>query len=378
MTDFVVMAKPVGSSCNMRCSYCYYLGKNTGPDKSGQGRMRYGMLERLIRQTMESCQGKTVSFTWHGGEPTLAGLDFYEQVVELEQKYLPSGCEAWNNLQTNGLLLDEKWCRFLKENHFDVGVSIDGTEEAHDRNRPDAAGNPTFKRACRAVRLLEDAGISPDLLCTVNAQTAADPLGVYRALRDLDTGWMQFIPVVVRTGDGGVTAGSVTAEGYGNFLCAVFDEWIENDIGRTDVQLFAETAHILTGGRASLCWMAPTCGRVLIAEADGSVYSCDHFVDADHRLGSLKTKWISDMADSSFQLDFGRAKQKLTRQCRRCRWLKFCGGGCPKDRFALSEDGESGQYFLCAGLEKFFAHALGPLKKAMRQMQAQNDASASD
>ena len=362
---FVVMAKPVGSRCNMRCAYCYYLEKGKFSAHAKQSRMSFDLLEKLIRQTIEAGDG-TVSFTWHGGEPTLAGLDFYKKVVELERKYLPRGWEVWNNIQTNGLLLNDAWCKFLRENRFDVGVSIDGARWVHDKNRRDRGGAGTYERTVRAVRRLQAAGIQPDLLCTVTSDAAGDPLGVYRALRELGTGWVQFIPVIVRDETGGLSPESVTPEGYGAFLCAVFDEWATHDLGSLDVQLFAETARIRAGGEANLCWMAPTCGRVLIAEEDGAVYACDHFVDGEHRLGNLSAGRLDALANSERQLVFGDAKRDtLTAECRRCPWLSCCNGGCPKDRFGVSGDGEPGQYLLCKGLKRFFAHADGPLNRVM-------------
>ena len=363
---FVVMAKPVGSRCNMHCAYCYYLEKGQYSTHAKQSRMTYDLLEKLIRQTIEAGTGPTVSFTWHGGEPTLAGLEFYRRAVELEQKYLPRGWQAWNNLQTNGLLLNESWARFLRENRFDVGLSIDGCAAVHDANRRDLGGNPTFARAAQAVKLLQRHGIQPDLLCTVNADSVKDPLAVYEGLRQLNTGWVQFIPIVVRLPEGGFAPQSVTPRDYGRFLCAVFDRWVTQDLGRLDVQLFAETARILAGGQASLCWMAPTCGRVLIAEEDGGVYSCDHFVDSEHRLGTLGRDRLEALANSPRQLAFGNAKRDtLTAQCRACPWLSLCGGGCPKDRFACSDTGEAGQYYLCDGLRTFWAHAEPVLRRVM-------------
>ncbi len=364
--EVVVMAKPVGSRCNMRCRYCYYLEKGKYSTHAKQTRMSFDLLEKLIRQTIECSPGPTVSFVWHGGEPTLAGIDFYEKAVELERKYLPAGWKAWNNLQTNGLLISDAWCAFLKRNRFDVGVSIDGDAVTHDANRRDLGGSGTWQKVKRAVDRLMKAGITPDLLCTVNAESVRDPLRVYRALRDLGTGWIQFIPIVVRREDGGFSPESVTPEDYGRFLCSVFDEWVAHDLGKTDVQLFAETARVWNGGEASLCWMAPTCGQVLVAEEDGGVYACDHFVDGEHRLGTLGKERMSAMALSEGQLAFGdRKRDALTAECRACPWLSCCNGGCPKDRFGVSADGEEGQYRLCEGLKAFFSHAEGPLRRVM-------------
>lgn len=363
---FAVIVKPVGARCNMRCAYCYYLEKSELNAQGAQSRMSYATLERLIRQTVESSPGPVVSFTWHGGEPTLAGLDFYRRAVELERKYLPRGWQTWNNLQTNGLLLNDEWCAFLKNEHFDVGLSIDGCAAVHDKNRLDRGGSGTYERVKKAALRLTKAGLEPDLLCTVTSDSAAHPLEVYRGLKELQTGWVQFIPVVVPLPDGGFAPQSVTPEAYGEFLCKVFDEWATEDLGKLDVQLFAETARIWAGGEASVCHMAGECGRVLVCESDGSIYSCDHFVDDEHRLGSVNNAKLRSYADGEFQTAFGESKRTaLTAQCRACPWLSCCGGGCLKDRFALSKDGEPGQYYLCAGLEKFFSHARGPMELAM-------------
>lgn len=358
---FAVIVKPVGARCNMRCRYCYYLEKEqTAPV------MTDAVLEKLIRDTVEGSPGPVVSFTWHGGEPTLAGIEFFHRAVGLERKYLPRGWQAWNSLQTNGLLLDDAWCAFLRDYGFDVGLSIDGNAAIHDRNRRDAGGCPTYAGVRQAVGRLKAHGIQPDLLCTVTADTLADPLGVYRALRDMDTGWIQFIPVMVRRKDGTPDPVSVTPEGYGDFLCTVFDEWVRHDLGRLDVQLFAETSRVWAGGAPGVCHMAPVCGRVPVVEADGSVYACDHFVEGSHRLGSVRESPLAELVDSAFQRAFGRGKRDtLTRECRECPWLAACGGGCPKDRFGVSVYGEAGQYDLCPGLKAFFAHAHGPLHAAM-------------
>lgn len=287
--------------------------------------------------------------------------------MKLQERYLPEGWSCWNNLQTNGLLLDDEWCSFLANAHFDVGLSIDGTQGLHDKNRKDHKGSGTYERVVAAIRRLQAHGIQPDLLCTVTSATAKEPLAVYQALKDLNTGWVQFIPIVRLTEDGEPTADSVSGEGYGDFLCAVFDEWIRHDLGVLNVQLFAETALVWSGGNAGLCWMAPTCGRVLIVEHDGSVYSCDHFVNPDHRIGDIETSPLSALADLPVQRGFGYKKQtKLPQQCRSCPWLAVCNGGCPKDRFALAENGEQGLNYLCSGLRQFFAHAEQPLKDVMR------------
>jgi uncharacterized protein len=364
---FVVMAKPVGPLCNLECSYCYYLETERFYKSSHQFRMSDSLLEMYVRQYIAASPGPIVQFTWHGGEPTLAGLGFYRLAVDLQKRYLPEGWSCWNNLQTNGILLDDEWCSFLADAHFDVGLSIDGTQWLHDEYRKDHSGSGTYGRAVAAVRRLQAHGIQPDLLCTVTSATAKEPIAVYRALRDLDTGWTQFIPIVRRTTDGQTTSESVTGEGYGYFLGTVFDEWIRHDLGRLDIQLFAEMALVWSGGAASLCWMAPTCGRVLIVEHDGGVYSCDHFVAPDHRIGDIETAPLSTLVDVPVQRRFGNDKRaRLPLQCRSCSWLVICNGGCPKDRFALAENGEPGLNYLCGGFRQFFAHAEQPLRKVMQ------------
>jgi uncharacterized protein len=361
------MAKPVGSRCNLECRYCYYLDKKP---LSAQPRMTDAALEAYIRNYIEASPGSLVQFTWHGGEPALAGLDFYRRAVEFQKRYLPKGWECWNNLQTNGLLLDDAWCELLAEAGFDVGLSIDGTQRSHDAYRRSRSGG-TWEQAAATVRRLQAHGIQPDLLCTVTAATAPEPAAVYKALRSLGTGWIQFIPVVHRDSAGGISPESVTAEGYGSFLCAVFDEWSLRDLGRTEVQLFAETARVWSGGAAGLCWMAPACGRVLIVEQDGGVYSCDHFVDPDHRIGSVMDTPLGDLVDSPAQQRFGAAKSDaLPAQCLECPWRPVCNGGCPKDRVTPSVEGGPPSNYLCAGLKRFFSYAEGPLKKIARQRMA--------
>jgi uncharacterized protein len=355
---FSVMVKPVGSHCNLRCRYCYYLKTDRSEHDLQKAKMTNELLGQFIRQHISASPGPEVSFVWHGGEPTLAGLDFYRDAVRFQQKHLPEGWICWNNLQTNGLLLDDQWCAFLAEAGFDVGLSIDGTEKTHDYYRLDNNANGTWKQAIETVRRLQKHGIQPDLLCTVNASTEKNPLDVYQALQQLNTGWIQFIPVVSHDQNGVVDSDSVSGEGFGDFLLAVFDQWSTHDLGSQDVQIFAEMSRILTGGAAGLCWMAPTCGRALIVEVDGGVYCCDHYVNDDHRLGNLLSDELGELANSTRQLRFGNTKQdSLAAECLACPWLRFCNGGCPKDRFIPSVFGKPDLNYLCAGLKRFFAYA---------------------
>ena len=363
-SPFVVMAKPVGPLCNLACEYCYYLGTEQLYENPHPFKMSDETLQAFIREFIQASPGPLVQFTWHGGEPTLAGLDFYKRAVQLQRQYLPKGWTIWNNLQTNGILLNEQWCSFLAEEHFDVGLSLDGTQLLHDAVRKDHNGLGTYARAIASIRRLQAHGVQPDLLCTVTSAIAKEPLAVYRALADLNTGWIQFIPIVRRTPKASVTPDSVTPEEYGQFLCAVFDEWKKRDIGRLEVQQFAEMALVWSGGNASLCSMAQTCGRALIVEHDGGVYACDHFVNPEHHIGNIGTSHLYELVDSEEQRRFGNnKKENLTSQCRSCRWLNVCNGGCLKDRFAQSEDGEEGLYYLCGGLRQIFSHAEKPLRQ---------------
>ena len=354
---FVVMVKPVGSRCNLACEYCYYTGESGNANGSDDlPRMTDRLLELFIRQYIEASEGPEVPIVWHGGEPTLAGLDFYRRAVELQKRYLPEGWSCRNNLQTNGVLLDDAWCAFIAEAGFDVGLSIDGTAHLHDKHRKDHAGSGSWNNAAAAIRRLQAHGVQPDLLCTVTSSAAREPLAVYRALREMDTGWIQFIPIVRRGSEGRLTQDSVSAGAYGDFLCAIFDEWALHDIGQLDVQLFAEAAHVWSGGAAGLCWMAQTCGRALIVEKDGGVYSCDHYVYPEYRIGNIETSRLGDLAELPAQLVFGANKRELLPgKCRACAWLAVCNGGCPKDRVP-EEEGRPINH-LCAGLNRFFAHA---------------------
>jgi len=358
------MAKPVGPVCNLECSYCYYLDTARFYEHPHRFRMSDAVLEAYVGQYISASPGPVVQFVWHGGEPTLAGLDFYRRAVQLQKRYLPQGWTCWNNLQTNGLLLDEEWCSFLADAHFDVGLSIDGPRWLHDAYRRDNHGRGSYERAVASVRRLQAHGIQPDLLCALTSTAAKEPVGVYRELRSLNTGWIQFIPIARLTADRRLTPDSVTGEAYGHFLCTVFDEWIRHDLGKLDVQFFAEMAMAWSGGTPNLCWMAPTCGRVLIVEHDGGIYACDHFVNPDHRIGDLDTSQLSTLVDAPVQQRFGNDKRdRLPAQCRSCSWLTVCNGGCPKDRFELAEDGEPGLNYLCNGLRRFFAHSEQPLRQ---------------
>ena len=295
---FVVMAKPIGPICNLACDYCYYLGKTSLFPAGERYRMGDAVLDAHVRAFIEASPGPLVYFAWHGGEPTLAGLGFYRRVVELQERHLPPGWRCINNLQTNGTRLDDEWCAFLAEHHFAVGISIDGPARFHDRSRPDRRGLPSHARAMRGLGRLRAHGIEPDVLCTLNARTAAAPLEVYRFFLAERVRWLQFLPVVERAPDGTVTDRSVSPAAMADFLCTVFDEWVRHDVGRIAVQNFAEALLVVGGTPANLCVMSETCGRVLALEHDGGVYACDHFVDPGHRLGNVAVNGLGALVES--------------------------------------------------------------------------------
>ncbi len=352
----VLMVKPVGNACNMACSYCYYL---SSPGSRPAPVMSTDVLSALILQACEATEEPEISMVWHGGEPTLAGLSFFQEVVETQKRLAPDR-KFWNSLQTNGLLLDDAWADFLMRESFSVGLSLDGTALLHDRFRRTREGEPTWERVLSGLESLRRHGLQPDLLCTVHRETTEYARQVYEELRDLNTGWIQFIPIVRRDEQGQVTPDSVTPEGYGRFLKEVFSRWFFHDLERTEIQFFSECARVLSGGEAGLCWMRETCGQVPVIEADGSVFSCDHYVRPSHRMGSISETPLSVLIRSGMLESFGACKQALSETCSSCPWVRFCHGLCPKDRL------DNRDPWLCDGLRSFFAYALPHLSDAMR------------
>ena len=346
---FSLMVKPAGSACSMRCQYCYYIDN----PESGSRFMSEEILEQTVRSYAAAASYPVLSYVWHGGEPTLRGIEFYKKAVELQRKYLPEGFECWNSLQTNGLALNDEWCQFLSLNHFDVGISIDGTRAIHDTYRHDAAGNPTYERIRNNITLLQKYGIQPDLLCTVTEDTARDAYQVYNSLKRLRTGWVQFIPIVNHDEDGNISAESVRPDSYGKFLTELFRLWLTKDFMTNDVQMFAELLNVHNGARATLCWLGETCGQALVIESDGGIYSCDHFVSHSHLLGNVTDTPLDQAVMSEKQSVFGNAKRdELPEKCRACPYLHLCHGGCPKDRFLPGREN-----YLCEGLYAFFAYS---------------------
>lgn len=366
---FHVMAKPTGAVCNMNCDYCFFLKKEALYPGS-QFRMTDEVLGSYVRQTMEAHQVPEVTIAWQGGEPTLMGLDFFRRSVEIQRTCLRPGMRVENTLQTNGIMIDDEWCRFLHENNFLVGLSLDGPRELHDTYRRDRSGKPVFDRVVGAARMMQDYGVDFNILCTVNAANSLRPLDVYRFFRDeLGAQYVQFIPIVERDNDTGfqdgseVTDRSVRPKQYGRFLTEIFDEWVHNDVGRMFVQTFDGTLASWLRGYSTLCVFRPTCGEGFALEHNGDLYSCDHFVEPDHLLGNIMETPLASLVGSDKQREFGLSKSTtLPKYCRECRFLFACNGECPKNRVLETPDGEPGLNWLCAGLKDFFAHVDRPMK----------------
>lgn len=368
-----VLAKPTGAACNLNCTYCFYLHKDLLYPGS-HFRMSEEVLERYIRQLVESHRSNRVTVAWQGGEPTLMGLDFFQRAIEFQSRYQRPGMIFENTMQTNGTLLNDEWCEFFRRHGFLVGISIDGPGELHDVNRVDKNGRPTFDRVMRGLRLLQKHGVEYNVLTGVNRQNGDHPTEVYRFFRDeAGAGWMQFIPVIEHLGPDGVfihrkkaavSERSVLPEQFGNFLITIFDEWARRDIGRVFVQTFEAAVRNWLGLPSSgMCVFDATCGHGVALEHNGDLYSCDHFVEPEHLLGNIRRNHMVELAGSDRQRKFGRDKlDMLPRRCRECEVRFACKGECPKNRFLTAPDGESGLNYLCEGYRAFFNHVDRPLK----------------
>ncbi len=355
--DFQVFAKPVGAVCNLDCKYCYYLDKEYLFPRGQSLRMADDVLEQYILQQIDASPQEEITFSWHGGEPTLLGLDYFEKIIALQRKHRPAEKRISNGIQTNGTLLDEHWCRFLKREGFTVGLSLDGPRKLHDCYRVTKGQKPTHREAMRGYKLLRQHRIPCDLLCVVHAQNVNHPIEVYRFFKQIKAQYIGFLPLVERAPEGGVSDRSVPAQALGRFLCTIFDEWLQRDIGRVMVQMFEEVARSAMGQEHALCIFRKTCGDVPVIEHNGDFFSCDHFVTKEHRLGNIGEMPLVELLESPRQQAFGAAKlDNLPDCCRRCDVLDLCHGGCPKDRLLQSEDGEAGLNYLCAGYKEFFLH----------------------
>lgn len=381
---FHVMTKPVGSKCNLDCTYCFYLEKERLYPGTTSFRMAPDVLEAYVRDYIASQPGPVVSFAWQGGEPTVAGLDFFRTAVALQQRHA-QGKTIENAIQTNGTLLDDAWCEFLAAHRFLVGLSVDGPADLHDAYRVDKGGHPTFARVMGGLELLRKHGVEFNTLTTVHRKNSRRPLEVYRFLRSIGSRYLQFIPIVERDARAGaaneldlevppdpaetsgldthVTEWSVRPVEYGDFLIRIFDEWVARDVGTVFVQQFDAALANWVGAPAGVCVFSERCGRAIAVEHNGDVYSCDHYVYPRYRLGNLLNGSLGALVDSPRQTAFGDAKSAtLPRYCRECPVRFACHGECPKHRFLRSPHGEFGLNYLCAGYRKFFAHIDVPMR----------------
>jgi len=390
-SPFHLLTKPIGSRCNLDCSYCFYLEKEKLYTDAGGMRMKPEVLETYVRDYIAAQPCDTVSFAWQGGEPTLLGVDFFRNVVALQAKHA-RGKSIENAFQTNGVLLDDEWGGFLAENRFLVGISIDGPAHLHDAYRVDKGGKPTFARVLAGVQVLKKHGVEFNTLTTVHRKNSGSAKQVYEFLRSTGSGYMQFIPIVERDAanadsglwlapppdhedaaalDAQVTPWSVRPAEFGDFLCRIFDEWVKRDVGRVFVQQFDAALANWVGQPAGICVFSENCGRALAVEHNGDVYSCDHYVYPRYRLGNLMNTSLAALVDSPAQQAFGLAKSAtLPRYCRECPVKFACHGECPKHRFLRTPQGEPGLNYLCAGYKRLFKH----IAPAMETMAALLDA----
>jgi uncharacterized protein len=373
-----VVAKPIGPLCNLDCEYCFYLEKRALFGPGEQYPMSDDVLRAFIADYITSQPTPVVEFVWQGGEPTLLGIDFFKRVIDLQRPFVKSKAIT-NSLQTNGTLLTDEWCRFLKKHDFMVGISLDGPKEIHDRYRRDRKGNGAFDAAVGGLRLLQKHGIEYNVLACVARETARRPLDVYRFFKSQGIEFIQFAPVVERIADSSnkqqglrlagpsgsdkaderteVTPWSVLPEDYGDFLIAVYEEWVRHDVGSLFVMNFEWALNAWIGNPSPVCVHAKQCGRSLVVEHNGDIFACDHCVYPQYRLGNIKTDKLLGMVEKSLKSGFGIAKETaLPRLCTECDVLRACQGGCPKHRFTESYYNETGLHYLCDGYKKFFLH----------------------
>ncbi len=373
LSPFHIMTKAIGPICNLDCKYCFYLEKEKLYPQVSKWAMSEEVLESYIRQYIEAQPAPVVSFAWQGGEPTLLGVDYFRLVTDLQRRYA-GGKQIVNAFQTNGVLLNEAWAEFFRENGFLVGISIDGPRALHDALRVDKGGQPTFDRVMRGIQILKEHKVEFNTLTTVNRANADSPIEVYRFLKEIGSGFMQFIPIVERisrepssdglqlvppdfSGAARVAPWSVDARQFGRFLCRIFDEWVRRDVGRYFVQIFDVSLEMWAGMESSICVFRPTCGAALALEHSGDLYSCDHFVYPENRLGNIMELPLASLVNSEPQQQFGQAKHSaLPRYCLDCDVRFACNGECPKHRFITTPEGEPGLNYLCAGYKMFFHH----------------------
>ncbi len=365
-----IMLKPAGALCNLRCKYCYYLEKNELYKRQGNHVITDELLEKFVKEYIEAQTTPNILFTWHGGETLMRPISFYRRALELQRIY-SHGRQIDNCIQTNGTLLNDEWCEFFKQNNFLVGVSIDGPQEFHDEYRKTGTGRPTFRDVMKGINLLNKHGVEWNALAVVNDFNADYPLDFYHFFKEIGCRYIQFTPIVERITtrpdnlrlapgmqeEGMLADFSITAGQWGNFLCTIFDEWVHHDVGEYYIQLFDATLANWVGQAPGICTMAEECGHAGVMEFNGDVYSCDHFVFPEYKLGNLHDQTIFEMMNGQRQREFSRMKkQMLPQQCRECRFLFACHGECPKNRFVRDKYGNPGLNYLCQGYYRFFKH----------------------
>ena len=367
------MAKPIGPICNLNCDYCYYKGKIELFNSSNKYDylMSDDLLEEYIKQYIEAHPGPIISFGWQGGEPTLLGVGFFQKVIELQKKYLPKGIHCENLLQTNGTLLNSKWCHFLRENEFLVGISIDGPSEYHDKYRKNKEGKASFNKTLKGLKLLQENEVNFNVLCVLSDANIHYPLEVYNFFKSVGAKHIQFIPLVNSLRDVKRTAKSIDAKDYGNFLISIFNEWVIKDVGETFIQIFEEALFAWFGLEVSLCMFKKICGNSLVIEHNGDIYSCDHFVTKENKIGNIKKNHLKEIINSPKQKIFGQKKlETLPKMCMSCPVRFVCNGGCLKNRIVpTNEDGHYLNY-LCSGYKQFFLY-IDPFMKKMVELMKQ-------
>lgn len=348
-----VMLKPIGAACNLRCKYCYYLEKKDLYPDSKNYVMSDELLEAFIEQYMNSQTMQEILFTWHGGETLMRPISFYQKAIKLQQKYA-HGRQINNSLQTNGTLLTDEWCIFFKENNFLIGISVDGPQHCHDKYRKTKDNRPSFYNVMKGISLLKKHSVEFNIMGVVNDYNVDYPLEFYNFFKEIDCHYIQFTPIVERI-DGKLAPWSVPSEKWGDFLIAIFKEWVKKDVGQFYIQYFDSTLANWVGEKPGVCTLAKTCGHTGVMEFNGDVYSCDHFVYPEYKLGNIKNKTLTEMMYSPKQLKFGNNKfDTLPTQCKTCKYSFACNGECPKNRICKTSTGEDGLNYLCQGYYKFF------------------------
>ncbi len=379
LPNFEIMAKPIGPLCNLDCRYCFYKHKKSTYPKRHDFKMSSKVLAQFIREYISIKNDREISFAWQGGEPMLMGMEFFELVVSLQKKYCPAGKTITNIIQTNGTLIDNQWSQFLRKQNFLVGISIDGPQKLHDIHRVDTTGNPSFFRVIQAIELLQSHNVQFNTLTVVNNQNSKSPEILYEFLKDIGSGYIQFIPLVNfkkktkhDSSDNIVCSQTVTPQDYGDFLCRIFDQWVTRDVGKVYVNLFETFLGIWCTGHSSLCTFSKSCGNNLILEHNGDLFSCDHYVRPTYLLGNIMTNKLSSLVMNKKQKKFSRLKnQSINNYCHQCDFFSICHGGCPKNHLPLKQEEPAGRNYLCKSYIQFFHHTSPYMEKMKKYINTQ-------